>query len=122
MIADVSDLALFSVPINEVTNQLINQYWPGPVSIIIGGQAFRLPADEKLRDLLRQTGPLVAPSANPEGLPPATTIEEAKKYFSAEGGSASGGGVDWYEDGGTIVGKPSKLIEIKDGTVRVLRP
>ncbi len=46
--------------------------------------------------------PLVAPSANPEGQKPATTIEEAMDYF--------GDSVDLYVDGGTREGKPSTIV------------
>src|SRR3989338_6719394 len=61
--------------------------------------AFRIPAQESLQKLLKETGPLIAPSANPEGLEPAKNIAEAKKYF--------GGEVDLYIDGGEIKGKAS---------------
>lgn len=70
--------------------------------------AFRIPKIPALRDLLVQTGPLIAPSANPEGLPPATTIEEAQAYF--------GTAVDAYSDGGFIKGNPSALIDVQTGT------
>ncbi len=76
--------------------------------------AFRLPAQESLRNLLKKTGPLIAPSANPEALPPAQSITEAKEYFRDT--------VDLYIDGGEIKGKPSKVIKLhKDGSVSILR-
>ena len=43
--------------------------------------AFRLPAQIDLQNLLKETGPLIAPSANPEAMPPATNISQAQKYF-----------------------------------------
>ena len=76
--------------------------------------AFRLPLPEDLQRLLKKTGPLIAPSANLEGFPPALDIVEAKKYF--------GDAVDLYIDGGTIKGKASKVIKLhKDGLVTILR-
>jgi L-threonylcarbamoyladenylate synthase len=76
--------------------------------------AFRLPLLKPLRDLLLLTGPLIAPSANPEGLPPAQNLTEARGYF--------GGLVDLYVDGGEICGKASKLIKLhKDGSASILR-
>jgi L-threonylcarbamoyladenylate synthase len=76
--------------------------------------AFRLPALQSLRELIDKTGPLIAPSANPERLAPAENIIEAKKYFEDN--------VDFYLDGGTIFGKASKVIKLhKDGTVDILR-
>ena len=76
--------------------------------------AFRVPFPQSLRDLLLKVGPLIAPSANPEGLPTAHTISEAKKYF--------GNSVDLYSDGGKLAGKPSRLVKLhKDGSVSILR-
>ncbi len=97
-------------------NDFLNSIWPGPVSVIIPAPsapawllrdgetlAYRLPGDPELLDLISQTGPLIAPSANPEGLPPARDVEEAKKYFGRE--------IELYEDGGTVpdVVQPSQL-------------
>jgi L-threonylcarbamoyladenylate synthase len=70
--------------------------------------AFRIPHEKELCNFLSRTGPLIAPSANPEGLPPATTIDKARAYF--------GDTVDHYVDGGTIEGTPSALIDIRTGT------
>lgn len=68
--------------------------------------AYRVPASTDLRALLAKTGPLIAPSANTEGMPPAQTIEQAKEYF--------GSAVDIYVDGGTVPAdiSPSRLVRI----------
>lgn len=70
--------------------------------------AFRIPHVDALRQLLVQTGPLIAPSANPEGLTPAATVEAARIYFDTS--------VAAYCDGGTLEGKPSALIDVQTGT------
>jgi len=76
--------------------------------------AFRVPAHASLRELLVKVGPLIAPSANAEALPPAKSISEAKKYF--------GNLVDLYLDGDLVTSKASKVIKLhKDGSVAVLR-
>ncbi len=76
--------------------------------------AFRFPKKKSLIQILKKTGPLVAPSANPEGFPPATTITEAKKHF--------GNKIDFYIGGGRKIGKPSKLISISpDGQISIIR-
>lgn len=107
--------------------KLLEQFWPGPHSIILpstqspswiqrenNSVAYRLPDDAALRLLIERTGPLIAPSANPEGVPPASTIAEATRYF--------GDSVDWYEDSGTVdSGKPSSLHQYHNGTFRQLR-
>lgn len=127
LIADREDLRRFGIEMTADLQAQLGRYWPGPVSILLpvpgrqwaylhrgtGTVACRVPADSKLRGLLEATGPLVAPSANPEGERPAETIAEAKMYF--------GGRVDFYVDGGRRVGKPSTLIEIRSGEVDILR-
>ena len=102
--------------------------WPGPVSIIIASPsapewlprveetlAFRQPDAVGLRELIRLTGSLIAPSANLEGRPPAVDVAEAKAYF--------GDRVDLYVDGGRVEDpRPSRLIRVHpDGTQVILR-
>lgn len=125
IISDVSDLEKFGAEVSSVHSELIKKYWPGKVTVIFNiakkfeyldkglGLAVRLPADENLRNILRQTGPLATSSANPEGLPTAKNIEEAKKYF--------GDKVDFYEDGGELSPAPSTLVRITGDKVEVLR-
>jgi len=128
LISDVNQLKNFSITLSEEQKDKLKKYWPGPVSIILDCPddsllylhrrtktlSFRLPSPKALRNLLLKIGPLIAPSANPEGLPPAQNISEAKKYF--------GDSVDFYLDGGEINGKHSKLIQLrKDGSVTILR-
>ena len=72
--------------------------------------AFRVPKSAWLRKLLQKTGPLIAPSANFEGEPPALSFRAAKKYF--------GKSVDFYVDAGRLISKPSTLIKIEKGKVR----
>ncbi|MES2315207.1 MAG: L-threonylcarbamoyladenylate synthase [Patescibacteria group bacterium] len=97
------DSSKFNIPVYD-----------SPTTFILDGISFRVPQSSELITLLKQTGPLVAPSANPEGLPPAKNIMEAKKYFSDK--------VDLYIDGGEVVGKASEVIRLEaDGTVTILR-
>lgn len=128
LISSLSDSELFGVKINATHKNILNQVWPGKVSIILpstskkfrylhrggGTLAFRMPAKSNLIKLLKKTGPLVAPSANPSGLAPAMTIGEAKKYFGSE--------VDFYVSAGRqLSGKPSSLIAIKNGKIKIYR-
>lgn len=106
----------------------VEQYWPGAVSVVLplsikGGEylhqnvgtvAVRVPSVLKVRDLLLQTGPLLTSSANIPGEKPATSAEEAKKYFKEK--------VDFYVRGSDAQnGKPSTIIKIVDDAVMVLR-
>lgn len=93
----------------------LQKQWPGPRSIILpstkapawlqrgnNSVAYRLPDYPGLCQLIATTGPLIAPSANPEGDPPAMTIDEAVAYF--------GDNVDFYVDSGTVKNtNPSEL-------------
>jgi L-threonylcarbamoyladenylate synthase len=118
LISDISDLEKFyNISLEAKSYTLLASLWPGKVSVILphGNKtpSFRVPDNEELRNILKETGPLVAPSANPEGSPPATTIEEAKNYF--------GSSVDFYVDKGKLEGEPSTLIELWNGMVTVVR-
>lgn len=127
LIGLLGDLKKFNVEINPATRRIIKKYWPGPVSIILpcplkkfkylhrgtNTLAFRLPAQKDLISLLKQTGPLVAPSANPEGREPAKIIKEAKKYFTDK--------IDFYLAAGRLQSSPSTLIKINQGKIEVLR-
>lgn len=75
--------------------------------------AFRLPKNKNLLKLLKQTGPLIAPSANPEGLPTPETLNQAIAYFGEQ--------VKFYVDGGTLTSQPSTLIKLENDQVVVLR-
>ena len=133
LISSKSEVQMFGVNLDPQTSNILNKLWPGSVSVIleIGDKqqatsdkfkylyrgkkaiAFRLPKKAVLRRFLKKTGPLIAPSANFEGKPPAKTIKEAQKYF--------GDKVDFYVDGGRLKSKPSTLVSIKNGKVRVIR-
>lgn len=108
---------------------MAEKYWPGPVSVIVpckkttlphinlghGDIALRIPDYPELQALLAQSGPLMAPSANPQGLPPAETIQEAQAYFGDQ--------ADFYVDGGSIGERlASTIIRFtEDGLVETLR-
>ena len=125
LVSGFEDLALFGTRLSERQQNALHTI-QGPVSFILPCDApeylhrgthtlaFRIPKEEKLRDFLKESGPLIAPSVNPEGSPPATTLEEARTYFENR--------VDFYQEGGKREGKPSNLISFdeNDGIV-VLR-
>lgn len=125
LIADPEDVDQFGVA--ERDKERADKFWPGPVSIILhvpskkwqhlhrgtNSLAFRVPDEPHLQDFLRQTGPLVAPSANPQGEVPAATVQEAYAYF--------GDNVDFYVDAGTLNKKPSALISFLENEFKILR-
>ena len=89
-----------------------------PAWVLRGGEsiAYRLVRDPFLKKVIEKVGPVIAPSANPEGLPPASTISEARDYF--------GDAVDVYIDGGAVPAtvKASRIIEVtRDGRIVEIR-
>lgn len=127
LINSIQDLKVFGISISSSLCGSLDKLWPGRLSVALPvktpgfeylcgrkeSPAFRVPDNKELRDLLLKTGPLAVPSANPEGLPPAKTIGEAKKYF--------GDSVDFYWDKGRLEGEPSTLIRIKSQGFEILR-
>lgn len=116
LISSIKDLERFNIEKSIILNniKILKKVWPGKVSVVINDIAFRLPNNKRLISILKKTGPLVAPSANPEGMEPAHNIEIAKQYF--------GDSIDFYLGGGTLKGSPSSLIRInKNGEIDVLR-
>lgn len=112
----------------EMHKKLADKYWPGPLSLVAPTTdktpdylhrgthtlAYRVPDNSDLLKLLTATGPLIAPSANIENEPVATTVAEAQKYF--------GDKVDGYVDGGSLVNHaPSTVAIIENGKVVILR-
>ncbi|MFA6416372.1 MAG: L-threonylcarbamoyladenylate synthase [Candidatus Paceibacterota bacterium] len=127
LIGEVADLEKFDIKLSPAQQKFLTTNWPGAISVILscpspkfeylhrgtGTIAFRLPSSKPLRELLNATGPLVAPSANPEGQKPAKTIKEAKAYF--------GNQIDFYLSGKTK-DTPSTLVKIEEsGKIEILR-
>jgi L-threonylcarbamoyladenylate synthase len=127
LIGSFRDVKRFGVVLTSIQRKFLRHVWPGPVSVILPvrgkkfvylhrgtrGVAFRLPRSVRLRSFLKKTGPLVAPSANPEGKPPAKVIAQARRYF--------GDTIDFYIDGGILKRNPSTLLQMKGNGYTILR-
>ena len=131
LLSHMRDLKRFSPVLNSRMLRVLEEKWPGKTSIIIplgdesrqkffyihrgfGSIAFRIPQDKELRDFLSLTGPVVAPSANKEGFPPAKSIEEAFEYFGAD--------ISYFDEGVCENEKPSELISIDSfGNIEIIR-
>lgn len=127
LISRPEDLELFGIPIDKGPGRVAQRFWPGKVSVIVPCDrtefeylhrgtktlAFRLPEKKELVELLKETGPLVAPSANLEGEMPSLTIEEAKRYFGVS--------VDFYLDEGLVQSEPSTIIQITGHKILIIR-
>lgn len=128
LISSLDELEKFDIKLTQKQREFLEKIWPNPVSVVLSCKdekfkylhrgknslAFRMPKDEKLLEILKQTGPLVAPSTNFEGDKSSETIDEAKKYFGED--------VAFYVDGGFVKSKPSTLIRLEtDGSIEILR-
>ena len=127
LISSIKDLEIFGVEVSERAKTFLEKFWPGKVSVILpfssekfkflneieDNLAFRFPNKKDLIEIIKQTGPLVAPSANPENLPPAKNIDEAKKYFENK--------VDFYLNEGELFSMPSTLVKIDGDKIEVIR-
>jgi len=127
LINSQKDIEKFDCTFTEEISSSLLKYWPGPISIILPTSrddlsylhrdtftlAFRMPNNKELQEMLKISGPIIAPSANPEGFTPAKNIEEAEKYFGEK--------VDFYVDGGEIDGEASAIVSFEDGIAKVLR-
>lgn len=128
LISSLNDLKKFDIKLTQEQKSFLQKIWPNPISVILPcapekfaylhrgkkSLAFRVPKNEMLLKILREVGPLVAPSANLEKEKPAETIEQARKYFGKK--------ISFYVDGGKLKSKPSTIIRLyEDGTQIVLR-
>lgn len=118
---------LVALGVDERYLNAVKQWWPGPLSLETpfdgesgylaqgtGHCAWRVVADEGLRALLEQTGPLQTSSANPAGEPTSVSVGMAQKYF--------GDAVDFYVDGGDLSDRlPSTVIRATGEHIEVIR-
>jgi len=128
LIGSPDDLRKFDIVLSAWQKKILEQIWPGKVSVVLPCSdkkfaylhrgtktlAFRLPKKRELLKILSISGPLIAPSANPEGKRPAKTIAEAKKYFGKN---------IFYYGRGNLAGAPSTLIDLtgKTNKIKILR-
>jgi L-threonylcarbamoyladenylate synthase len=105
------------------------EFWPGPLTIVAravselpeeitagtGTVGVRLPADESVRELVRDCGGvLTATSANPAGREPARSAQEVAGYFSS--------GLDLIVDGGEVTAtQPSTVLDVLAPPPRIVR-
>lgn len=146
LIASLADLGLFGIKLKPAEKEFLSRYWPGALSVILPcplakfkylhrgtrSLAFRWPTKLSVLEVLKVTGPLVAPSANPEEEKSADNLKEAKDYFGEEvypvkssfkrDGEAVFNGVDFYYGRGSLIGQPSTLVKLEGDKVEVLRP
>ena len=128
----ISDLGQVDRLIAHQTEEFVaiaERFWPGPLTIVgkaiaelpdaitagTGTVGVRLPADEKVRELVRACGgALTATSANPAGREPARSAQDVNDYFP--------NGIDLVIDGGEVTAtEPSTIVDATTSPAHVVR-
>lgn len=129
LISSRDDLSRFAVEIPSSAEILMNNFWPGPLTIVFkaapsvndiltaetGSIGIRLPGSSICVDIIDKAGvPVAAPSANPRGMPPARTAREVLDYFN--------GRLELIIDGGKSPDNvPSTVVDVTVSPPAVLR-
>lgn len=125
LVDDPAQLKIYGVEDEYIAKA--KPYWPAPITLVLPTDsapqyltrghkslAFRMPDNSGLRKLIRNSGPLIAPSANPEGEAPALSMTQAKAYF--------GNYVDFYVgDNKPVLAKASTILRLNAEHVEQLR-
>lgn len=122
MMADFTDLR------SKDIQKLIQTFWPGPLTLIVPKKpevldivtaglptvAVRWPRNQLAQELIHETGPLVAPSANTSGRPSPTRSSHVKEDF--------GENFPVIEGGVTQIGLESTVLDLSSSPYTVFRP
>ena len=124
------DLSAYALEIPDKAQELMNKFWPGPLTIILKKTdlipmetsaglhtvGIRMPSNETARLLIRAAGcPIAAPSANISGKPSPTNFWRCVEDLDGKVDMIIG-------DGSSIVGLESTIIDYSVFPPRLLRP
>lgn len=121
-------IAEFAEDVSEEAEQLIEAFWPGPLTLIFNKKpavldlitaglptvALRWPDNELALQFINQTGPLVAPSANSSGRPSPTKTAHIKDDFGED--------FPIIDGGETNIGLESTVLDVSEKPFRIYRP
>ncbi len=127
LLGETSQLSLIAREMNETALRLAEQFWPGPLTLIVPKQlrlpeilspyptvGVRIPDHPFALSLLRQAGPLAVTSANLSGHNSPTTAQQVLNQLQ--------GRIDLILDGGpTPGGVPSTVVDCTGPEPVVLR-
>lgn len=128
-VSSIEEAKLLSPELPEPFYRLAEAFWPGPLTIVVERRssvpaivsaglptiAIRMPSHKIALELIRKTGPLVAPSANLSGRPSPTNLADALEDL--------GDKVTCFIDGGQCeVGIESTVISLFHEEPTLLRP
>jgi L-threonylcarbamoyladenylate synthase len=114
LVADVAQ-ARTLVEMSPEAERLADRFWPGKLTIVVGGVGLRVPDHDVPVALCRAVGPLASTSANRHGQPPLTDAAAVAATL----------GLAVVLDGGHCEGAPSTVVAISedpaDNTIRIIR-
>lgn len=129
LLSDAGVADRFIADRSKAFEEVARKFWPGPLTIVgkavsnlppeitagTGTVGVRVPADENVRELVRQCGgALTATSANPSGREPARSAKEVQDYF--------GDRLDLVIDGGEVTAtEPSTVLDVTTVPPRLIR-
>jgi tRNA threonylcarbamoyl adenosine modification protein (Sua5/YciO/YrdC/YwlC family) len=111
LVSAISTIDALAVNIPSYARALVEEFWPGPLTLVChqqaslqwdlgdtrGTVAVRMPNHDIALEILERTGPLAVSSANRTGMPAATGAEQAMEMLGEEvavivdGGASPGG-------------------------------
>lgn len=116
--------------VGEIERKLIDNFWPGPLTIILPKKEIipsnvscnldtigvRMPSNQIALELIESSGvPIAAPSANISGKPSGTMVEDIIEELKDK--------VDYIINGGKVeIGLESTVVKVINGAVVILRP
>jgi L-threonylcarbamoyladenylate synthase len=127
-ISDMDQVYDLARDIPDSFKKLATHFWPGPLTIVLKKQAvvpdivtagldsvaIRMPDHPIALELIRNTGPLTAPSANRSGKPSPTKPEHLIDDY--------GDSLPVIDGGSSSIGLESTVLDLTSKQIRILRP
>lgn len=127
-ISEINSAEDFAENIPEAAARLMEKFWPGPLTVILGKKAsvldlitgglgtvaLRCPDHPLALELITEAGPLVAPSANRSGRPSPTSPEHVMEDFGQDFPVVNGGR--------TAIGLESTVLDVTTTPMVIYRP
>ncbi|TVR32633.1 MAG: threonylcarbamoyl-AMP synthase [Balneolaceae bacterium] len=127
-ISDMNQVYELATDIPDSFKKLANHFWPGPLTMVLKKQAavpdivtagldsvaIRMPDHPIALELIRNTGPLTAPSANRSGKPSPTKPEHIIEDYGDE--------LPVVDGGSSKIGLESTVLDLTSKQIAILRP
>lgn len=126
-VATYEDILTYSQNPPFFLKKVYNSFMPGSLTIILkannnvpfwvnsglGTVGFRVPRHDKTLTLIKETGPLIGPSANPSGAGSGTCFERVLASFDVD--------LLGYSDDTALTGVDSTILDLSSDKARILR-